>query len=59
MFRHQCVRCGRHWMSQAHPGGVYAVITKWCPDCIPQVFPTHHSYSIIEMIAMGKIQGSR
>lgn len=39
MDGHQCVRCNTFWASQAGPPERFSLITKWCPNCLPIVFP--------------------
>jgi hypothetical protein len=37
MTTHRCYRCGKYWHSAAINPGLFLVITKFCPLCIPLI----------------------
>ncbi|WAA19764.1 hypothetical protein SEA_SHWETA_43 [Mycobacterium phage Shweta] len=40
----KCRRCGRYWSFMGNPD-LFAVITKFCPECIARVLPLMGSAS--------------
>lgn len=37
MYGYQCIKCRNFWASQAAPDQGYALITQFCPLCLPTV----------------------